>query len=129
VSGEIFLDSSVVVPYFRRDPAIGQQIRNHRDLYVSVTVVGELYCGAYLSSNQPKVLNEIRSFLNGVAVLSPTDATANHYGKIRAALAKAGTPIPENDIWIAATAIEYNLPLAARDEHFKFIAGLNVISW
>lgn len=129
MSGEIFLDSSVVIPYFRKDSVVGQQIRAYRNLYISVTVVGELYCGAYLSSNPSKVLSEIRGFLNGVAVLSPTDATADHYGKVRASLAKAGTPIPDNDIWIAATAIEHNLPLAARDAHFKLITGLNLILW
>ena len=48
---------------------------------------------------------------------------------LRAALAKAGTPIPENDIWIAAVAQEHGLPLAARDQHFNQIAGLQVLQW
>jgi predicted nucleic acid-binding protein len=61
--------------------------------------------------------------------LLPTAATADHYGQIRAALAKAGTPIPENDIWIAALAKEFQLPLAARDRHFDLIAGLQVLKW
>jgi tRNA(fMet)-specific endonuclease VapC len=55
--------------------------------------------------------------------------TADHYGQIRAALGKAGTPIPENDIWIAATALEYQLPLAARDDHFGRVSGLQILKW
>ena len=44
-------------------------------------------------------------------------------------LAKAGTPIPDNDIWIAALAFEHHLPLAARDAHFDRISGLQVLKW
>jgi len=62
-------------------------------------------------------------------LLLPTAETANLYGQIRSALARAGTPIPENDIWIAALAKEFQLPLAARDSHFDLIAGLQVLKW
>ncbi|MCX6929402.1 MAG: hypothetical protein NT154_40235 [Verrucomicrobia bacterium] len=47
----------------------------------------------------------------------------------RTQLAKAGTPIPENDIWIAALALEHQLPLAARDAHFDLVIGLRVLKW
>jgi tRNA(fMet)-specific endonuclease VapC len=87
-------------------------------------VLGELYCGAYLSGNPTRTLFEIRNFLSAVNLLSPEEATAEHYGRIRAQLAKGGTPIPENDIWIAALAMEHQLPLAARDVHFDRIIGL-----
>ena len=83
---------------------------------------------SYLTDNPSKVLIEIRSFLSGVVVLTQSDATADCYGKIRAALAKNGASIPENDIWIAATAMEHQLPLAARDQHFSLVSGLTVLS-
>ncbi|MEI6786242.1 MAG: PIN domain-containing protein [Verrucomicrobiota bacterium] len=69
------------------------------------------------------------TFLAPVAVVSPGVATADHYGRLRAQLAKAGTPIPENDIWIAALALEHQLPLAARDAHFDLVIGLRVLKW
>lgn len=50
-------------------------------------------------------------------------------GRLRAQLAKAGTPIPENDIWIASLALEHQLPLAARDAHFDLVIGLQVLKW
>ncbi len=129
MNGDVLLDSSVVIPYFRKDPVIGQRMREGHSLYLPTTVVGELYCGAYLTVNPAKVLSEIRGFLNGVAILTQSDVTADCYGKIRAALAKAGTPIPENDIWIAATAMEHQIPLAVRDRHFSLIDGLKILSW
>ncbi|MEO7299013.1 MAG: type II toxin-antitoxin system VapC family toxin [Verrucomicrobiota bacterium] len=128
-SGDVLLDTSVVVRYFRKDAAIHQQIQDRSTLYLPQTALGELYCGAYLSTNPAKALAEITSFLFAVVVVFPRVSTADRYGQIRAALSKAGTPIPENDIWIAAIAQEHQLPLAARDKHFDVISDLRVLKW
>lgn len=128
-SGDALLDTSVVVRYFRKDAAIREHIQACTTLYLPQTALGELYCGAHLSTNPTKTLAEITSFLAAVIVLSPGLVTAEHYGRIRAALSKAGTPIPENDIWIAALAHEHQLPVAARDKHFDAVAGLAVLKW
>jgi len=53
-SGDVLLDTSVVVPYFRKDAAIRQQIQTCTTLYLPLTALGELYCGAYLSVNEAK---------------------------------------------------------------------------
>ena len=128
-SGDVLLDTSVVVRYFRKDAAIHQQIQSCATFYLPQTALGELYCGAYLSTNPTKALSEITSFLLAVVMLFPRVSTADRYGQIRAALAKAGTPIPENDIWIAAIAQEHQLPLAARDKHFDVVPDLQVLRW
>lgn len=127
--GNVLLDSSVVIPYFKKDAAVGRQIQACSVLYLPTTALGELYCGANLSVNRPKVLAEISNLLLAVVLLPIGGMTAEHYGRIRADLAKSGTPIPENDIWIAATAFEYQLPLAARDDHFSRIHGLHILAW
>jgi tRNA(fMet)-specific endonuclease VapC len=75
------------------------------------------------------VLQEIRNFLTGVVMLGQSETTAECYGQIRADLAKAGTPIPENDIWIAALAREQGMLLVTRDAHFQRISGLNIVNW
>lgn len=98
MNGDVLPDTSVIVPYFKKDPAVRQQIEKCRFLYLPLTVIGELYCGAYLTHNPVKVLTEIKVFSNGAAILTQSEATADPYGQIRVALAKAGTPIPENDI-------------------------------
>ena len=129
VRGNVLLDTSVIIPYFKGNVAIRQCVQDCSTLYLPQMALGELYCGAYLSANQAKTLAEITSFLAAVVVLNPGLATADHYGQIRAALAKAGTPIPENDIWIAAIAREHKLPLAVRDIHFDRVAGLRILKW
>jgi len=128
-NGDVLLDTSVVIPYFKGDRAVHTQIQASAKLHLPQTVLGELICGAHLSTNPARTLAEVQNFLKAVVVLSPGVTTAEHYGRIRADLAKAGTPIPENDIWIAALAIEHQLPLAARDAHFDLISGLQVLKW
>jgi len=128
-TGDVLLDTSVVIPYLKGDVAIRQQIQSVSVLYLPMTVVGELYCGAYMSRHQARVLQEIRNFLTGVVMLGQSETTAECYGQIRVELAKAGTPIPENDIWIAALARERGMSLVTRDAHFQRIGGLNIVNW
>jgi tRNA(fMet)-specific endonuclease VapC len=128
-NGDVLLDSSVIIPYFKGDAALRSSFLASPTLYLPLTVLGELHCGANLSQNPAKNLPQIQNFLLAVVVLSPDVATAEYYGRIRAQLAQAGTPIPENDIWIAALAMEHQLPLAARDAHFDRIIGLQVLKW
>jgi tRNA(fMet)-specific endonuclease VapC len=128
-SGDVLLDTSVVIPYLKGDQAVRTQMQASGTIFLPQTALGELYCGSFLSANQARTKNQILQFLQGVVVLSPGNATSEHYGQIRAELAKAGTPIPENDIWIAALAVEHQLPLAARDAHFDCIRALKVLKW
>ncbi len=69
------------------------------------------------------------AFLPAVALLPLTAETARHYARLRAGLTRAGTPIPENDLWIAAVATEHGWPLATRDGHFARVQGLDVQDW
>jgi tRNA(fMet)-specific endonuclease VapC len=128
-SGDVLLDTSVVIPYLRGDQTIQAGFRGCSTLYLPQTALGELYCGAHLSRQPQRMLAEIQNLLAAVVLVSPGPVTAEHYGRLRADLARAGTPLPENDIWIAALAVEYQLPLAARDAHFTKIAGLSLLNW
>jgi len=129
MNGNVLLDTTVVVAHLRGDAALTARLQQADALYLPLTALGELCYGAYRSRNATKHLAQIREFLKGVVVLHPADGTADSYGQIKAALAQAGTPVPQNDIWIAALAKEYQLPLAARDEHFRLIQGLNLLAW
>jgi tRNA(fMet)-specific endonuclease VapC len=60
-------------------------------------------------------------------VLAPDTTTGDVYGNIKAALMKKGKPIPENDIWIAAMARQYNLQLFTTDNHFTEIDNLSLL--
>jgi len=61
--------------------------------------------------------------------MSVDDATAVHYAAIRFGLKSRGMPIPENDIWIAALALQYRLPVLSRDKHFSFIPEIRHVTW
>jgi tRNA(fMet)-specific endonuclease VapC len=128
MNGNVVLDTTVVVAHFRGDVSLTTQLQQANALYLPLTALGELYYGAYRSKNTAKNLAQIHEFVKAVVVLHPTETTADSYGQIKAALAKAGTPIPQNDIWIAALAKEYQLPLAARDDHFKLVPGLSLLA-
>src|SRR4051812_47346253 len=108
--GDVLLDSSAVIPYFKGDTTLQARFQSTRTLFIPHIVVGELYCGANLSENPLKHVAKIKTFLTAAVVLSSGLVTAECYGRIRADLARAGTPIPENDIWIAAVALEHQLP-------------------
>ena len=93
------------------------------------TALGELYYGAFRSARPEENIAKIEQFLVAADVLIADEGTARHYGKIAAQLARDGTPIPQNDVWIAALAIQCGLPVATADEHFRRIDGLSVLLW
>ena len=65
--------------------------------------------------------------MDATAVLDVDWRTAQHYGQIRKKLEQKGRPVPENDIWIAALSLQYNLKLYARDQHFKEIEAIDLL--
>lgn len=71
----------------------------------------------------------INGLLELAYVLDPNSDTAYHYGQIKARLMTAGTPIPDNDLWIAALAVQHRATLAHRDAHFDVIDGLEQEKW
>ncbi len=89
----------------------------------------ELYAGAFRSARPEKNLQQITRFLEAVDVLAPDESTPEVYGRISAQLGQAGTPIPQNDIWIAALSLQSGLPLATADHHFLHVTGLTVLLW
>jgi len=125
----VLLDTSVVVRHFRDGNALASNLAAFEELYLPQPALAELYAGAFRSVRPEKNLQQIERFLEAVDVLLPDESTPELYGRISAQLAQAGTPIPQNDIWIAAIALQSELPLATRDRHFEHIAGLTVLFW
>jgi tRNA(fMet)-specific endonuclease VapC len=121
------LDTSIIVHAFRSNNQVSEKLDSMEEIYVSVTAIGELYYGAYKSDNAARHLNQMQSFLNNCKILQTDLTTADIYGNIKAALARKGKPIPENDIWIGAAALQYNLPLYTTDGHFNEIDGITLL--
>jgi tRNA(fMet)-specific endonuclease VapC len=83
-------------------------------------VLGELRAGFVHGRRQAENERILRRFLlkDGVGVLFADDQTTHHYASIFRQLRKQGTPIPTNDMWLAALVLQHNLVLHARDKHF-----------
>lgn len=94
----ILLDTSVVVDHLRGRIDLSDIIPLTEPLFISLTVLGELYKGVLKSAAPEKNRIVLERFLQTVVVLQPDPATALHYAKLAAALEKKGHPIPENDI-------------------------------
>ena len=121
------LDTSVIIHAFRNNNTVATLLDTMAEVYVPVTVIGELYYGAYKSADPTKHITQVQSFLLNCKILSPDAVTGDTYGNIKAALVKKGKPIPENDIWIAAMARQYDLPLFTTDNHFSEIENISLI--
>lgn len=130
-TGRAVLDTSVVIAYLRGDPLLAPRLAEltATALYLPWVALGELYYGAQRARHRERSLAQVRKFLRGSVLLLPDENTSEHYGQIKAELSKAGTLIPDNDIWIAAMAREYELPLATRDRHFKLVLQLTILDW
>lgn len=123
------LDSSVVIRHFREGGAISTRLEGLDTLYLPSIALGELYSGANRSARPEKNLAQIEAFIAGVTIITADGGTAENYGQISARLAAAGTPIPQNDMWIAACALQWGLTIATTDGHFGRIPGLGIEMW
>lgn len=128
-AGSVLVDTNVVVAYFRGDQALPPRFAEVTAVYSPWVVLGELHFGAQRAQRRQEQLEYIRDLLTYSAVLFPDQATTEHYGQIKAELARMGRPIPDNDLWIAAIAQQHDLPLATRDAHFAHVPGLQTLAW
>ena len=128
MAGRVLLDTNVIIAFFSGEKAVSQQFMD-AEVFLSSTVLGELYFGARKSAHAAANLARIEQFAASVQVLSCDADTAELYGKIRDQLRSKGRPIPENDIWIAAVALQHGMPLATRDDHFNEVDGLRIENW
>jgi tRNA(fMet)-specific endonuclease VapC len=128
MAGEFLLDTNAVIAIFAGAPAIGQVIEENY-CHLSIIVVGELLYGAAGSAKRRQNELNIQEFCARVVVLDCDLETARFYGEIKHDLRLRGTPIPENDIWIAATAVQHDLALVSRDLYFDHIERVDRIAW
>lgn len=128
MSGDYILDSNIVIDIFRNDQATINQVSQLGQIYIPVIVLGELHYGANKSNQTPKRTLEIEQLKRRVNLLEVTEKTAKYYGEIKNKLREKGRLIPENDIWIAAIAMETKLPLLSNDKHFQEVDGITISS-
>ena len=129
MNGKYLLDTNIVIALFARESVAYQQLAKADEAFVPSIVIGELYFGAYKSGRINENIARIEEFASSNTILEVDSLTAREYGRIKSSLRAKGKPIPENDIWIAATAIQYGLTLVTRDKHFEEVGQLVVEAW
>jgi tRNA(fMet)-specific endonuclease VapC len=124
----LLIDTNAYVAFKRGDPRILKVLATADKLFFSVTVLGELLAGFAAGTKEAKNRAELSKFLESprVSVYPITELTADSYALIYASLRRKGQPIPTNDLWIAASALEHGAGVLTLDAHFKQIDGLRV---
>ena len=123
---KIAIDSNRYTDLCRNLPEVVEIIACASLVFVPLIVIAEQRAGFAHGTQQEKNERILTQFLNkdGVSVLCPTEQTTYFYATIYAYLRKHGTPIPTNDLWIAALVVQYNLTLYDRDSDFDNLPQL-----
>ena len=127
---KVLLDTNAYTALFRGEPAVARIVRNAESVIVSSVVAGELLFGFRNGSRYETNRRQFDAFLASayVSLLPVGLVTADRFGRIAASLRKKGTPLPTNDIWIAAHAMESGADLLSFDQHFGQVDGLSWIA-
>lgn len=125
---KIILDSNIIIHILNKN-LFANKLNSFDQIYIPVICVGEIYTGINRVSKSEKHIEKFNLLLKKCTVLEIDSKTAMLYGKIAADLSKKGTPIPQNDIWIAAIAIQHKIILVSSDKHFQQIQTLKSEIW
>lgn len=120
------LDTNRYTDLCRGEPSVIKTVERADEVWLPFIVVGELRAGFAAGTQGPRNEAVLRRFLlkPGVGILYAGEQTTHHYANLYRQLRKQGTPIPTNDMWIAALVLEHSLVLCARDAHFDALAQL-----
>jgi predicted nucleic acid-binding protein len=125
----MILDTNALSAFVDGDAGVGDALRTQARAAIPVIVLGEFRYGIAQSRRRPSYEAWLESSLIHFDILTVTDETAVAYAALRVTLKRSGRPIPANDAWIAALALQHRLPILSRDEHFDAVPGLNRRSW
>ncbi len=129
MNGRYLLDTNVIIALFADEGDVKENLAAAGEVYLSSIAIGELCYGARKSGKPQENLARIDEFAGSSVVLGCDTETARQYGVTKNKMRLKGQPLPENDIWIAALALQHNLTLATRDAHFHAIDGLRTTTW
>ena len=125
----ILLDTSAIIAHMRGRIDILALTTPAEPLFVPLVALGELYKGVEKSARSIQNRQCVDDFLQLAALLFPDSGTAEIYARAAVKMEACGQVIPENDLWIAAVALECDKPLSTLDAHFQRVYGLTVIQW
>lgn len=125
----MILDTNALSAFADGDAGVGEVLRRQPRAAIPVIVLGEFRDGIAESRHRPAYEAWLAAALPHFDVLYVTDETAVAYAGLRVALRRSGRPIPANDAWIAALALQHRLPVLSRDRHFDAVPKLERTNW
>ena len=125
----MILDTNGISALAEGEPALEPLLRRAAQVAIPVIVLGEYRYGISQSRSHIHYEQWLTEYLPSFQILDVDEQTTIFYSAVRRELKKAGTPIPSNDIWIAALCRQHSLPLLSRDHHFDAVSGIIRIDW
>ena len=125
---KILLDTNAYIAFLKGDEKVLAYLGQAGCVYLSVFVIGELYAGFRAGEKEKENKQNLERFLtkSTVSMIEASQETAEIFGWIKDSLKRAGHPIPVNDVWIGAHALETGSILLSYDRHFAHIPGLRL---
>jgi tRNA(fMet)-specific endonuclease VapC len=126
VEVRVALDTNRLTDLFQGDAELADRLGECDEVWIPLIVLAEVKAGFYGGSQQHRNEILLQSFLSKptVGILLPARGTAEQYARLFVQLKRAGTPIPDSDLWIAALVLEHDLSLITRDRHFEQVPQL-----
>lgn len=125
----MIVDTNALSAMADAEPRVASEVGKARLIALPVIVLGEYLFGVAQSRRRIEYEQWITSNLRNLRVLDVTYETAARYADVRLELKRSGTPIPSNDIWIAALCRQHSLPLLSQDRHFDRVNGIRRVGW
>ena len=125
----MILDTNALSAFVDGDAAVGEVLGQQARACIPVIVLGEFRYGIAQSRHRAAYEQWLQSELRHFDVLPLTDETTVAYAEVRLRLEQKGTPIPANDAWIAALALQHKLPVLSRDVHFDAVTQVKRQGW
>lgn len=125
----MILDTNGLSAVAEGEPTLEPILRKAAQVAIPVIVLGEYRYGISQSRDRNRYEQWLAEYLPKFRILDIDEGTTISYASVRLELKKAGTPIPSNDVWIAALCRQHSLPVVSRDRHFDAVPGIRRLHW
>ena len=124
---EFLLDANTAIYFIKNFPKVRHQFGRHALNFLPFVTAAELLFGAKASHRREENLRTYTEFISRLEIIYPDKRTLEIYSELRAQLKRKGRPIPLNDVWQAAIALQYDGIHVTSDEHFSVVSGLKTV--
>ena len=125
----MILDTNAVSALADGEPGVVAECARVSEAAIPVIVLGEFRYGIAQSRRRRQYERWLSELLDVVQVLEINEETAVRYADLRLELKKSGSPLPANDVWVAALCRQYARPILSRDRHFDVVRRLKRFGW